>query len=201
MLYSGRMRLRPRDARKDIGVAQNLVHADGSIDLAPLQNVLAEEFSYDSHQDAEELIIAACQEAQHLYGWVPQEAAQAISDHLRVSINRIYGLLTFYADFRTEPPGDHTLLLCHGAACFVMGSQKLIETLGEDYDVGDGQVTRDGSLTLQVVNGCLGVCDIAPVIQVDHHTYCGHLDPDRLRKMIDTLERGEPLEADDDDAS
>lgn len=180
-------------------MTQNLVHADGSIDLGPLQAVLTEEFGYDGHQDAEELIIAACQEAQHLYGWVPQEAAKAIADHLRVSINRVYGLLTFYADFRTEPPGDHTLLVCHGAACFVMGSQKLIDTLGNDYDVGDGQVSRDGSLTVQVVNGCLGVCDIAPVIQVDHHTYCGHLNPDRMRAMIDSLKRGESLEADDDD--
>lgn len=178
-------------------MAQNLVHADGSIDLGPLQAVLREEFTYDSHQDAEELIIAASQEAQHLYGWVPQEAAQAIADHLGVSINRVYGLLTFYADFRTEPPGDHTLLLCHGAACFVMGSRKLIDTLENEYDVGDGQVNKDGRLTLQVVNGCLGVCDIAPVIQVDHHTYCGHLNPDRLRAMIESLKQGESLEADD----
>src|SRR5690606_23422592 len=106
--------------------------------------------------------------------------------------------LTFYADFRTEPPGRHTLLLCHGTACYVQGSQRLIETLGTEYGLADGEVSRDGELTLQVVNGCLGVCDLAPVIQVDHRTYCGRLNPERLRATIDALKRGEALEERDE---
>lgn len=171
---------------------------DGEIDLEPLRAILQQDFPYDDHQDAEELILGACQEAQHLYGWVAPQAAQTIADHLGVSINRIYGLLTFYADFRTEPPGKHFLLLCHGAACYVMGSQRLIETLQHDYDIGDHEVSPDGELTLQVVNGCLGVCDIAPVIQVDHGTYCGRLDPERLRRTVEALKRGESLEDRDD---
>lgn len=168
------------------------------IDLAPLNEILEHDFAYDSHQDAEELILAACQEAQHLYGWVPPVAAEAIAEFLGVSINRIYGLLTFYADFRTEPPGKHFLLVCHGAACYVMGSQRLIETLKQDYDLGDHEVSPDGELTLQVMNGCLGVCDIAPVVQVDHGTYCGRLNPERLRQAIEALKRGEPLEERDE---
>ncbi|MFO7269837.1 complex I 24 kDa subunit family protein [Sphaerobacter thermophilus] len=169
-------------------------HTDGELDLEPLKRILERDFRYDTHQDAEELILGACQEAQNLYGWVPQPAAQVIADHLGVSVNRVYSLLTFYADFRTEPPGKHFLLLCHGTACYVMGSQRLIDTLRDEYGITNGEVTRDGELTLQVVNGCLGVCDLAPVIQVDHHTYCGRLTPDRLRETLEALKRGEPLE-------
>lgn len=179
------------------GEDDTLGHApstSGEIDLEPLRTILERDFQYANHQDAEELIIGACQEAQLLYGWVPQAATDLIAEHLQVSPNRVYGLLTFYADFRTDPPGNHFLLLCHGAACYVMGSQRLIDALSQHHGVGDGQVSTDGELTLQVVNGCLGVCDLAPVIQVDHHTYCGRLNPERLDEMVDALRRGEALE-------
>ncbi|HET9015469.1 MAG TPA: NAD(P)H-dependent oxidoreductase subunit E [Thermomicrobiaceae bacterium] len=170
----------------------------GEIDLQPLRAILERDFPYDNHQDAEELIIGACQEAQLLYGWVPQAAAQAIADHLGVSVNRVYGLLTFYADFRTDPPGNHFLLLCHGAACYVMGAHRLIQDLKLKHGVGDGEVSADGEITLQVVNGCLGACNLAPIMQVDHHRYVGNLTPERLDQIIDALKRGEPLEDHDD---
>jgi len=170
----------------------------GELDLQPLRAILERDFRYANHQDAEELIIGACQEAQHLYGWVSQAASELIADHLGVSVTRVYGLLTFYADFRTDPPGKHFLLLCHGAACYVMGAHRLIQDLELRHGVGDGEVSADGQLTLQVVNGCLGVCDLAPIMQVDHHQYCGRLTPNRLDRLIEALKRGEPLEDHDE---
>ncbi|MBX6341032.1 MAG: NAD(P)H-dependent oxidoreductase subunit E, partial [Thermomicrobiaceae bacterium] len=169
-----------------------------TIDLEPLRRILAEHFHPESHQEAQELILQACQEAQHLYGYVPEAAAEVIADHLGTTVNRIFGLLTFYADFRTEPPGKHFMLLCHGAACYVMGSQRLIESLATRYRLDEAGTTEDGELTVQVVNGCLGVCDLAPVVQVDHKTYCGRLDPDRLDRVIEALKRGQPLEVGDE---
>lgn len=168
------------------------------INLQPLREALEANFNPVDYQEGQELILGACQEAQHFYGYVPREAAQLIADHLGVTINRIYGLLTFYADFRTEPPGRHFMLLCHGAACYVMGSQRLVDDLQHRYGVTNDGTTSDDAVTLQVVNGCLGVCDMAPVAQIDHHTYCGHLDSDRLAKVMDTLKRGESLEEIDD---
>ncbi len=170
------------------------------IDLEPLRAVLASRFRPRDSQEAYELIVGACQEAQRLYGWVPPEATQVIADHLGVTVNRIYGLLTFYADFRTEPPGRHFLWLCHGAACYVMGSSRLIELLRERYGLEDHGVSPDQELTLHVFNGCLGVCDLAPVIQVDHHTYWGRLTPDRLTAAIDALKRGDQVEETDGQA-
>lgn len=164
-------------------------------DLDRLKSHLEEHFQPQDHEEAQELILGALQHVQHEFGWVPLEASRVIADHLGVSVNRIYGLLTFYADFRTEPPGEHFMLLCHGAACFVGGSQKLIHELRDNYGVGQGGTTPDGKLTVQIVNGCLGVCDLAPIVQFDHERYVGNLDVDSFRAAIeDVTSNGSPQE-------
>jgi NADH-quinone oxidoreductase subunit E len=172
--------------------------AGGEIDLEPLRQVLKEQFQPQDFQDAQELILGACQEAQHIYGYVPKEAAQEIADHLGTSINRVFGLLTFYADVRTEKPGKHVMLLCHGAACYVRGSARLIGDLKDKYGIDESDwssvTTCGGQFSVQVINGCLGVCDLAPVIQVDHHDYYGHLDVERLNDVMAALKRGDAVE-------
>ncbi len=167
---------------------------DQQIDLEPLRAILKRDFTAEGYSEAQELILGACQEAQLLYGWVPQEAAQAIADHLGVTINRIYALLTFYADFRTEPPGEHAMLLCHGGACYVMGSEKLIGEVRDGQKMGIDGRTPDGKFSIQVVNGCLGVCNLAPVVQIDHHTYVGHLTPERLAEVMQAIRDGKSPE-------
>lgn len=164
------------------------------IDLQPLRDILEHDFQYGDYQEAQELILGACQEAQALYGWVSPAAAQLIADHLGVTINRIYGLMTFYADFRTEPPGRHALLLCHGAACFVMGSERLVQSVRRRPGLDVDGRTPDGEFAVQIVNGCLGVCNLAPVAQIDHHHYFGCLTPEKLQKVMEAVGRGEPLE-------
>ena len=163
-------------------------------ELQPLRDILERDFHFGDYQEAQELIIGACQVAQSLYGWVSPEAAKLIADHLGVTVNRIYGLLTFYADFRTEPPGRHSMLLCHGGACYVMGSERLIQTLRDHPGLDADGRTPDGEFSVQIVNGCLGVCNLAPLAQIDHHHYFGHLTPERLRKIMDAVGRGEPVE-------
>ncbi|CAN5479961.1 hypothetical protein BH23CHL2_BH23CHL2_15630 [soil metagenome] len=166
-------------------------------DLDRLREHLTQHFRPEDHEEAQELILGALQHVQHEMGWVPIEAAQVIADHLGVSVNRIYGLLTFYADFRTEPPGEHFMLLCHGAACFVGGSQKLITELRDNYGIGQGETTADGKLTVQIVNGCLGVCDLAPIVQFDHERYAGKLDVDSFNSIIEEVTSSGPPQADD----
>lgn len=175
--------------------------ATADIDLAPLKKILDGHFHAENYQDSLEFIVQACQEAQHLYGYVPKAATELIAEHLGVSTNRIFGLLTFYADFLTEPPGKHTMLLCHGAACFVMGSQKVVDHLDRKYDVDSGQTTKDGTMTVQIVNGCLGVCDLAPVAQLDHGPYRGNLTVDSFEELLDSLraDDGAAEESDDTD--
>lgn len=173
--------------------------ATPDIDLEPLRLRLDQHYKPAGYQDSLELIVQACQEAQHLYGYVPKVATELIAEHLGVSTNRIYGLLTFYADFLTEPPGKHVMLLCHGAACYVMGSQKIVDHLDLKYDIESGKTTKDGTLTVQIVNGCLGVCDLAPVAQLDHERYCGGLTVEMFEELLGSL-RAEGASEESDEA-
>jgi NADH-quinone oxidoreductase subunit E len=154
----------------------------GGIDLDAVREILSH-FKPQDHQEAQELILSALQEINERFGYVSLEAAELVADHLGTTANRIYGLLTFYADFRTEPRGKHFMLLCHGMACYVMGSQQLVQDLKDTWDIGDGDTTPDGELTVQVVNGCLGVCDKAPIVKLDAD-YHGELTVEKLNDVI-----------------
>lgn len=183
---------------KGVGLAQ-VVQVSES-DLERVREVLRASYHPRDHEEAQELILGACQDVQHLLGWVPHEAAEVIADHLGVTSHRIFGLLTFYADFRTEPPGKHVMLVCHGTACFVGGSQKLVNELRNHHGVGGDETTADGELTVQIVNGCLGVCDMAPVIHFDH-VYYGQLDVASFNETIaDVIRRGPAEKHDGDEA-
>ena len=154
----------------------------GEIDLAVVREMVSH-FKPQDHQEAQELILAALQEINEHFGYVSLEAAEIVADHLGTTVNRVYGLLTFYADFRTEPRGRHFMLLCHGMSCYVMGSQQLVQELKDGWGIADGETTADGELTVQVVNGCLGVCDKAPIVKLDD-AYYGDLTVESLNEVI-----------------
>lgn len=148
-------------------------------------------FTYGDYEEAQELILFALQEINEHFGWVSPEAAEIVAENLGTTVTRVYGLLTFYADFRTEPRGTHFMLLCHGMACYVTGSQQLVQTLQDQYGIADGQTTADGELSVQVVNGCLGVCDRAPIVKLDDE-YHGLLTPETLNDVIQRALAGRP---------
>jgi NADH-quinone oxidoreductase subunit E len=154
----------------------------GGIDLDVVREMLSH-FQPRDYQEAQELILSALQEINEHFGYVSLEAAELVADHLDTTVNRVYGLLTFYADFRTEPRGKHFMLLCHGMACYVMGSQRLVQELKETWSIADGETTGDGELTVQVVNGCLGICDRAPVVKLDADFH-GDLTVDKLNDVL-----------------
>src|SRR6187431_2386626 len=111
--------------------------ATGEIDLAVVHEIMSH-FEPRDFQESQELILSALQEINEHFGWVSLEAAEIVAEHLGTTPNRIYGLLTFYADFRTEPRGKHFMLLCHGMACYVMGSQRLVQNLEDVWGIADG---------------------------------------------------------------
>lgn len=154
----------------------------GAIDLEEVRRILSH-FTYRDFQEAQELILSALQEINEHFGWVSLEAADVVAEHFGTSASRVYGLLTFYADFRTEPRGKHFMLLCHGMACYVLGSQRLVQDLEDTWGIGDGGTTADGELTVQVVNGCLGVCDHAPICKLDADFH-GNLTVESLNAAI-----------------
>lgn len=158
------------------------------IDLEVVRELLSH-FTFSDFEEAQELILFALQEINEHFGWVSPEAAELVATHLNTSATRVFGLLTFYADFRTEPRGHHHMLICHGMACYVMGSQQLVQTMQDDFGVADGETTADTQMSVQVVNGCLGVCDRAPVVKIDDD-YFGHVTADALTDLVNQATAG-----------
>lgn len=152
------------------------------IDLDAVREMVSH-FHYDDFEEAQELILSALQEINEVYGWVSPEAAEIVARHLDTTAERVFSLLTFYADFRTEPRGHHHMLICHGMACYVHGSQNLVQQMQDEFGVQDSDTTADGNMSVQVVNGCLGVCDISPVVKIDD-VYHGNVDARTLTDLV-----------------
>ena len=151
------------------------------IDLAPLDHIL-EDFPGNKRNS----VIPILQRAQDAYGYLPREVLRAISKKTLIPLNQLYGVATFYAQFRLQRRGRHLIRVCDGTACHVRGSAKSIEALERALGVAAGQTSGDYRYTLEVVY-CLGSCGLSPVALVDDKVY-GNLGPDDLVDRLKVLE-------------
>ena len=110
--------------------------------------------------------IAILQDIQRELGYVPVEAAERVAEKTEIRATQIWGVATFYRQFRFEPPGRHRICVCLGTACHVRGASELMKHLEDTLEVKSGRTTRDGRFTLEEVR-CLGACALAPVITID----------------------------------
>ncbi len=136
----------------------------------------------ESYKDSGSLI-KILQEIQNNLGYVPKEAVDEVSRRTGVSPSQIYGILTFYSQFRLTPPGKYTLKVCLGTACHIMGGYEIFEHLKRKFGIMDNETTEDGLFTLTKVR-CLGCCGMAPVIMVDDKIY-GRMDISKTERLID----------------
>ncbi len=128
-------------------------------------------------------LIPLLQQVQTEKGYVPQEAITEISEQLRVSTSEIFGVLTFYAQFRLKPVGKHMVKICRGTACHVRGAPFIIDAVEEELGLSDGNdTTKDHEFTVEKV-ACFGACSLAPVMILDEETK-GSITPDQARRMI-----------------
>jgi NADH-quinone oxidoreductase subunit E len=123
------------------------------------------------------------QRAQTAFGYLSPDAVARIARHLRLTDNDVYGVASFYAQFRFTPPGRHRLRVCLGTACHVKGGVQMLETLERRLGVRPGETTPDGEYGLERV-ACLGCCALAPVVGVDG-TIHGQMSVLRLQAMLD----------------
>jgi NADH-quinone oxidoreductase subunit E len=144
--------------------------------------------------DAHSNLIALLQRTQNEFGYVPEDAVREISRLTGVPASRIYGILTFYAQFSTVPMGRHKVTVCHGTACHVAGATRVTQALEEELGVPDGANTPDMQFRLDSV-ACMGACSQAPVMRADQETY-GNLTADKTRAAIRALIKDLGLEAD-----
>ncbi len=127
-------------------------------------------------------LIPLLQQAQELFGYLPKHAMQQIAAAAGQSPAQVYGVATFYAQFRFEPTGKHTIKICHGTACHVVGVELLDTILQNELGIGPGQTTADGLFTLEQV-ACLGCCSLAPVMMIDDEVF-GRLTGGKLKKAL-----------------
>ena len=110
-------------------------------------------------------LIMILQQAQNIYGYLPREVIAYISKRTGNTQAKIYGVATFYTQFRLEPIGKNLIMLCQGTACHVSGSQEIETAICEELKISDGETTEDGLFTLNNV-ACLGCCSLAPVMMI-----------------------------------
>ena len=134
-----------------------------TLDLAPLDAIFDR---FATRSGASGSLIPILQAAQALYGYLPPEVLQAIADRLNVSLGKIYGVATFYAQFYLEKRGRYVLRVCDGTACHVKGAPALLTAVEESYGIAPDQTTDDGQLTMEIVY-CMGSCALAPVAVLD----------------------------------
>ncbi len=127
-------------------------------------------------------LIGALQEIQQRFGYLPPAALETISRRTKVPLSRIYGVVTFYAQFYTEPRGKHTVLCCRGTACHVKGAARVLEAVKRELGVEEGESTPDLLFYLETV-ACLGTCFLAPVVMIDNDYY-GLLTPQRIETIL-----------------
>jgi NADH-quinone oxidoreductase subunit E len=127
-------------------------------------------------------VIPLLQRTQTIYGYLPQEAMRAIAAATGKTPAEIYGVATFYAQFRFTPMGKHVMKICHGTACHVQGADTLDTVVEQKIGVAPGNTTKDGEFTVERV-ACLGCCSLAPVVMIDGEVY-GRLTGDKLGKIV-----------------
>ena len=145
------------------------------------------EYIYE-YEQASGSLIPLLQRTQEIFGYLPKEAMEKIAHYLNIPLSRVYGVATFYAQFRFEPLGKYVIKVCHGTACHVNGAVNIAETIREEVGIEEGETTKDGLITLERV-ACLGCCSLAPVIMINGKVF-GKLTPDKVRKIIKQLKEG-----------
>ena len=148
------------------------------LDLAQVETIIAD-------GDPQGNLIALLQRAQEEFGYLPEAVVDEIARLSGVPASRIYGIITFYAQFSTVPSGRHKICVCHGTACHVAGASRITEAFEQELRVNDGSTTDDMEFTLDAV-ACMGACSQAPVMRIDQDTY-GNLSADQTRRIIRDL--------------
>ena len=145
------------------------------------------------YEKEEASLISVLQEVQGLFGYLPKEALVRVSQCLNVPLSRIYGVVTFYAQFYLTRRGKHTVRVCRGTACHVRGGKSVLNVVKDSLGIDDGDTTQDFHFSLETV-ACLGTCFLAPVMMVDR-TYYGRLVAQKIPAILHQYRgKGDPGE-------
>lgn len=140
------------------------------------------------HKNVPGALMPVLQKAQGIYGYLPEEVQQIIADGLEISTSEVYGVATFYSQFSLTPKGEHKISVCLGTACYVKGSDKVLEKIEEILGIKSGECTPDGLFSIDSCR-CVGACGLAPVVMIDDDVY-GKLVPEDVEGMLAKYSKG-----------
>ena len=153
------------------------------VDLSLMEGVLRQ------YQEDATSLIMILQQAQSIYGYLPQEVIYHVAQRTGNSPAKVMGVATFYSYFRLQPMGTYQIMLCDGTACHVNGSERIRTAITQELGIHNGETTEDGMFTLNEV-ACLGCCSLAPVMMINGDTY-GNLTPEKTIKILRQLRQRE----------
>ncbi len=150
------------------------------IDLSQVDGII------EPYLGKKEMIIPVLQKVQEHFGYLPRMAVEHVSRRMRIPLSRLYGVATFYAQFKMRPRGRYIIRVCKGTACHIQGSPKIAERIEENLGIQSGETTDDLRFTLEEV-ACIGACALAPVIMINDDPH-GRLAPDKIKDILDSYE-------------
>lgn len=153
-----------------------MAQAEQTIDLGPIRAIV------DKAGKGRDACVRILQEMQAAYGYLPPEAIRYVVTHTDIGESQLFGVATFYEQFRFTPVGKHLIRVCHGTACHVNGANRIDQAVEEFLGIGDGETTEDGLFTLQTV-ACLGCCSLSPVMMIGE-TVFGRLTPKETTAIL-----------------
>lgn len=130
-------------------------------------------------------MIPLLQGTQDIYGYLPRPAFEKIASETGLNLSEMFGVATFYSQFRLKPVGKHIIKVCHGTACHVQNAKEISEALEEALKIKDGETTEDRFYTMESV-ACLGCCSLAPVMMISGQTY-GKLTGNEATKIVKNI--------------
>ena len=138
---------------------------------------------FESHGSSRDNLIPILQEVQDRKGYLSPQSVGQVAEFLGLSENDVYGVATFYAQFRFHPPGRHHIKVCEGTACHVRGSRLIVEAVTRKIGISPGETTLDREFSLERV-ACFGSCALAPVVVLDDKVY-GRMTTRKMQKLIE----------------
>jgi NADH-quinone oxidoreductase subunit E len=141
-----------------------------------------EEFIHQQ-ESKESALISVLHKAQQIFGYLGEEVQNFVADRLSIPVSKVYGVISFYSYFTTEPKGKYVISICTGTACFVRGSGEIVEEFKRKLNIKEGETTPDGLYTIDTLR-CVGACGLAPVVMVNNRVY-GHFTKADINKVLE----------------
>lgn len=155
-------------------------------DLRPLEGILER---YGGEKGA---LIPLLQETQDAYGYLDESIMRELARRAGYQLSQLYGVATFYSQFRLKPIGEYLIKVCHGTACHVGGAPLITDEVCNQLKVEEGETTPDGKFTVEAVM-CVGACSLAPIMIVGDDTH-GKLKPTKIKKILNKYKGGSQKE-------